>query len=67
MSRIDELKAQIAQIDTLMAEGALSGEAAHLARQKLEQELLALVVQGGVPTSAAAAADVPVVPAAPER
>ena len=48
MSRIDELKAQIAQIDGLLAEGALSGEAAHMARQKLEQELLAQVLQPGV-------------------
>lgn len=58
MSRIDELKAQIAQIDTLIAEGTLTGEAAHLARQKLEQELLAQVVQGGAASGPASPAAV---------
>lgn len=62
MSRIDELKAQIAQIDTLIAEGTLTGEAAHLARQKLEQELLTQVVQGGGAAAAVATAAEPPAP-----
>lgn len=44
MSRINELKAQIAQLDALIADGTLSGEAARETRQRLEQELLAQVV-----------------------
>ncbi len=45
MSRIDELKAQIAQLDDLQKSGALSAEAAHPARQALEQQLVAAVMQ----------------------
>ncbi|WP_395700830.1 hypothetical protein [Aquabacterium sp.] len=49
MSRIDELKAQIAQLDDLLKSGALTSEAAHVARQHLEQQLLAEVMQGAAP------------------
>lgn len=64
MSRIDELKAQIAQIDGLIAEGALTGEAARLARQKLEQELLSQVVQGDAAPPGPAPSASPAGPAA---
>lgn len=63
MSRIDELKAQIAQLDTLIAEGTLSGEVARETRQRLEQEVVALVLGQG---AAAAEADpTPARPASP--
>jgi len=47
MSRIDELKAQIAQLDALIAEGTLSSDTAGETRRQLEQQLLALVVPPG--------------------
>ncbi len=54
MSRTDELKQQIAQIDGLMRDGVLTGDAARVARTDLEAQLLALVLQ--TPTLAHGAA-----------
>jgi len=45
MSRIHELKQQIAQLDGLIQGGVLTGEAAREARAKLEADLLAEVLQ----------------------
>lgn len=45
MSRIHELKQQIAQLDGLIKEGVLTGDAAREARAKLEADLLAEVLQ----------------------
>ena len=54
MSRIDELKQQIAQLDELMSSGVLTTEAARDARERLQTELLAVVIQS---SGVAAAAD----------
>lgn len=45
MKRIDELKAQLAQLDDLIRTKVLTGDAARQARDKLEAEILALVLQ----------------------
>lgn len=52
MSRIDELKRQIAQLDELKRTGVLTTEAARAARVRLQAELLTAVIQ---PSGAAAA------------
>lgn len=52
MSRIDELKQQIAQLDELKRSGVLTTEAARNARERLQAELLTAVIQ---PSGAAAA------------
>ncbi|MBI5255378.1 MAG: tetratricopeptide repeat protein [Burkholderiales bacterium] len=79
MSRIDELKTQIAQIDRLIASGALTGDDARDARQRLEKELLASVLdtkadgkgkgkaKGREAAQAAAAAPAPEPQARPAR
>lgn len=54
MSRIDELKQQIAQLDELIGSGVLTTEAARDARERLQSELLSAVIQ---PSGMAAAAD----------
>lgn len=54
MSRIDELKRQIAQLDELKSSGVLTTEAARDARERLQEELLATVIQ---PSGREAAAD----------
>lgn len=63
MPRIDELKQQIAQLDGLIGGGVLTIDAARDARERLQTELLAMVVQpsGG----AQAAADPSSQPARP--
>ena len=45
MKRIDELKAQLAQLDELILTQVLTGDAARQAREKLEAEILAAVLQ----------------------
>lgn len=45
MSRLDELKAQLAQLDVLIRRGVLTGEAAIQARARLEAEVLAAVLR----------------------
>lgn len=47
MPRLDELKAQLAQIDGLMQSGVLTGAAAAEARARLEAEVLAEVLKPG--------------------
>ena len=54
MPRTDELKQKIAQIDDLIRNGVLTGEAARKARDDLEAQLLAQLMQ---PTGAGAAGD----------
>ncbi len=44
---LDKLKAQLAQIDALMAEGVLTGEAAKQSRDDLERQVLDAVLHGG--------------------
>ena len=51
-SPIAQLKAQLAQLDALVAEGVLTGEAAKASRDDLERQVLAAVLQ---PTHAASA------------
>ncbi|MHB1200211.1 MAG: tetratricopeptide repeat protein [Polaromonas sp.] len=54
MSRIDELKQQIAQLDGLIGGGVLTIDAARDARERLQTELLAVVVKpSGVAQAAA--------------
>lgn len=53
MSRIDELKQQIAQLDVLIRDGVLTGEAAREARTRLEADLLAQVLHSGETNAAA--------------
>lgn len=53
MSRIDEIKQKIAQLDDLKRTGVLTTDAAHAARERLQAELLASVVQ---PSDAASSA-----------
>ncbi|OYU77647.1 MAG: hypothetical protein CFE45_30615, partial [Burkholderiales bacterium PBB5] len=55
MSRLNELKAQIAQLDELIRTGVLAGDAAREQRAQLEAEVLACVMQ---PPPAAAAKSV---------
>ena len=57
MSRIDELKQQIAQLDELKSSGVLTTQAAHDARERLQKELLAAVIE---PSGTAARIDGPV-------
>ncbi len=45
MSRLDELKQQLAQLDELIKSGVLTGESARQARDKLEADVLAAVLQ----------------------
>lgn len=63
-SPIETLKAQLAQLDALVAEGVLTGDAAKASRDDLERQVLAAVLQPGQraatdaasPAAAAAAA-----------
>lgn len=57
--RIEELKRQIRQLEELAASGALPAEQAEASKTKLEQELLALVMQPGTEAPAPAAAPKP--------
>ncbi len=50
MSRTDDLKRQIAQIDELIQGGMLTGDAAKQARARLEEELLGAVLQSASPS-----------------
>lgn len=50
---LDKLKAQLAQLDQLAAEGVLTGEAARQARADLEQQIVKLVVGQTAPVDAA--------------
>lgn len=54
--RIEELKRQIRQLEELAASGALPAEQAAASKTKLEQELLALVMQPAAEAAAPAAA-----------
>lgn len=56
MSRANELKRQIAQLEDLIRSGVLQGEAAQQARARLEQQLLAQVSSGADAADAAAGA-----------
>lgn len=62
MSRLTELKAQIAQLDELIRTGVLTGDAARQQRAQLEAEVLACVLQPAspVPTGVAAEGPAPV-------
>jgi len=51
MSRLDELKAQRAQLDALIASGTLTGDAARQARDALEAEILGQVLQPAAPAA----------------
>ena len=59
---LDKLKAQLAQLDQLAAEGVLTGEAARQARADLEQQIVKLVTGQATPAPAATSlpAEVPV-------
>ncbi len=54
-SPIEKLKAQLAQLDTLIAQGVLTGEAARKSRDDLERQLLAAVLQPLQPAPAGGA------------
>lgn len=54
MTRIDELKGQLAQVEELIRSGALKGKGAKRARDKLEAQMLAAVMAGGKAGAAAA-------------
>ena len=74
MTRLDDLKRQLAELDSLIRDGVLTGEAARSARDRLEAEILAAVLTAapatpaagpaaaGAAGPAAAAAAVPVIP-----
>jgi cytochrome c-type biogenesis protein CcmH len=53
---LDKLKSQLAQIDALIAEGVLKGDAALAARDDLERQILAAVLAGSSADGAAPAA-----------
>ena len=55
MKRIDELTTQLAQLDELIRTKVLTGDAARQARDKLEAEILAAVLQPAVGKGAGAA------------
>ena len=55
MKRIDELTAQLAQLDELIRTKVLTGDAARQARDKLEAEILAAVLQPAAGKGAGAA------------
>ena len=61
---IDKLKVQLAELDTLIAEGVLTGASAKAERAKLEALVLATVL-GKKASDPAAAAPTPAVPSAP--
>ena len=54
MTRIDELKRQLDQLEELIRSGALKGKGAQRARDKLEAQMLLAVMAGGKGTDAAA-------------
>jgi cytochrome c-type biogenesis protein CcmH len=60
---LERLKAQLAQLDSLLADGVLTGEAARTARTRLEAQIVALVVGHPAPDDASAG-PAPVEPAA---
>ena len=65
---LDDLKAQLAQLDALAAEGVLTGDAARQSRDALERQVLAAVMQGPLgPPSAPTSPSVPSVARAPRR
>jgi cytochrome c-type biogenesis protein CcmH len=48
--RIDELKRQLAQLDALLAQGVLTGEAAHAMRERIERDIVdAVTGENSVP------------------
>jgi len=51
--RLDELKARLATLDGLIHDGTLTGDAAHQARETLEAQVLAAVLQPGAGPAAA--------------
>ena len=59
MTRLDDLKRQLAELDSLIRDGVLTGEAARSARDRLEAEILAAVLTAAPATPAGA---VPVIP-----
>jgi cytochrome c-type biogenesis protein CcmH len=63
MSRLDELKAQRAQLEDLIRTGVLTGDAAGQARDRLEAQIIAAVAPAAAP---APAADAGTAAAAPE-
>jgi cytochrome c-type biogenesis protein CcmH len=59
---LDKLKGQLQQLDALLAEGTLTGDAAKSARHALEQQIVAAVLAGpaaGAPVKGAAAPALP--------
>ncbi len=57
MTRLDELKGQLAQVEELIRSGALKGKGAKRARDKIEAQMLAAVMAGGKGGAAQATAD----------
>jgi len=55
MTTLDVLKGQLAELDRLIAEGVLRGDAARAARDSIEREVVDAVRAGVAPASAAAA------------
>ena len=56
MTRLDDLKRQLAELDALITGGVLTGEAARQARDGLEAQILAAVLQPASGTAAVAGA-----------
>ena len=56
MTRLDDLKRQLAELDALITSGVLTGEAARQARDGLEAQILAAVLQPASGTGAVAGA-----------
>ncbi len=56
MTRLDDLKRQLAELDSLIRDGVLTGEAARSARDRLEAEILAAVLTAAPATPAAGSA-----------
>ena len=65
MTRLDDLKRQLAELDSLIRDGALTGEAARSARDRLEAEILAAVLTPAPATPAAGPAAPAAGPATP--
>jgi cytochrome c-type biogenesis protein CcmH len=64
MTRIDDLKAQLAELDALVRNGTLTGKAARQQRDRLEAEVLAAVLKTGATASADVGAEPADAPAA---
>lgn len=56
MTRLDDLKHQLAELDSLIRDGVLTGEAARSARDRLEADILAAVLTAAPATAAAGSA-----------